>query len=91
MAMPRNARRLRLLAIALTSVSLTGLFVVNYMPVDQTEQRHATALSKTGPRGDAAYRAAWSDGRLTRTDMYEIREESGHDIDNWTDMSARTS
>jgi len=85
-----DARRVRLIAITLTSVSLTGLIAANYMPVSQTEQRHATTLSKTGPRGDAAYRAAWSDGRLTRTDMYEIREEAGHDIDNWADMSGRT-
>lgn len=85
-----DARRVRLVAITLTSVGLTGLIAASYMPVGQTEQRHAATLSKTGPRGDAAYRAAWSDGRLTRTDMYEIREESGHDIDNWTDMSGRT-
>lgn len=85
-----EVRRVRLIAITLTSVSLTGLIAASYMPVGQTEQRHAATLSKTGPRGDAAYRAAWSDGRLTRTDMYEIREEAGHDIDNWTDMSGRT-
>lgn len=85
-----SARRIGTIAIALTAVSLTAIFVVNYMPVDLTEQRHATTLSKTGPRGEAAYRAAWSDGRLTRADMYEIREESGQDIDNWTDMSGRT-
>jgi len=84
------ARRARIIAITLTSASLTGLLVVNYMPVGLTEQRHATALSKTGPRGEAAYRAAWSDGRLTRADMYEIREKSRHDIDDWTDMSGRT-
>lgn len=85
-----SARRTRTIAIALTAISLTAIFVANYMPVDLTEQRHATALSKTGPRGEAAYRAAWSDGSLTRADMHEIREEAGQDIDNWTDMSGRT-
>ena len=84
-------RKARLIAFAIASVSITGLFVVNFMPVSLTEQRHATTLSRSGPRGEAAYRAAWSDGRLTRADMYEIRAEAGHDIDNWTDMSGRTS
>ncbi|WP_139330296.1 MULTISPECIES: hypothetical protein [Sphingomonas] len=58
------------------------------MPVDLTEQRHAVTLSKTGPRGKAAFDAAWSDGRLTRMDMYRLREEAGRDIDAWVDMRA---
>ena len=52
------------------------------------EQRNAVTLSKTGPRGKAAFDAAWSDGRLTRIDMYRLREEAGRDIDAWVDMRA---
>ncbi|WP_242120238.1 hypothetical protein [Sphingomonas lacusdianchii] len=77
--------------IALASATVTGLFAIYYIPVGSSEERAATVLSKTGPQGQAAYRDAWSDGRLTRADMYEIRDASGHDIDNWVDMSGRTS
>ncbi len=71
------------LALAITAMCLAWVVVVIYVPVDQKEQRNAIALSKTGPRGQAAFRAAWSDGRLTRMDMYELREEAGHDVDTW--------
>ena len=70
-----HARTVRLAAIALTSAALTGLVAVYFIPVGPKEERAATVLSKTGPQGQAAYRAAWSDGRLTRADMYEIREK----------------
>ncbi|MDR6789144.1 hypothetical protein J2Y58_002515 [Sphingomonas sp. BE138] len=86
-----HGRTIRLTAIALTSAALTGVFAVYFIPVGPKEERAATVLSKTGPQGQAAYRAAWSDGRLTRADMYEIRDASGHEIDNWVDMSGRTS
>lgn len=82
---------IRLTAIALASATLTGLFAIYHTPVGPKEERAATVLSKTGPQGQAAYRDAWSDGRLTRADMYQIRDASGHDIDNWVDMSGRTS
>ena len=79
---PRN---LLLFPLSITAMSLAWLFVVEYMPVSQTEQRNAMRLSRTGPRGQAAYRAVWSDDRLTRADMNKIREEAGHDIDAWLD------
>lgn len=78
-----SAHSLQRLALAIAAMSLTWVLVVIYMPVDQTDQRNAIALSKTGPRGQAAFRAAWSDGRLTRMDMYELREAAGHDVDSW--------
>ena len=86
-----HKRTIRLTAIAFASATLTGLLAIYFIPVGPKEARAATVLSKTGPQGQAAYRAAWSDGRLTRADMYEIRDASGHDIDNWIDMSGRTS
>ena len=84
-----DTRRLLLPILATAGAGLAWLLIVTYMPVDQTEQRNAVTLSKTGPRGKAAFDAAWSDGRLTRIDMYRLREEAGRDIDAWVDMRAQ--
>lgn len=83
-----DTRRLLLPILATAGAGLAWLLIVTYMPVDLTEQRNAVTLSKTGPRGKAAFDAAWSDGRLTRIDMYRLREEAGRDIDAWVDMRA---
>jgi hypothetical protein len=46
------------------------------------EQGHdAVVLSRTGPLGAAAYRAAIADGQITRYDLLKIREASGRDLD----------
>lgn len=84
-----DARRMLLPVLAIAGVSLAWLAIVTYMPVDQVEQRNAVILSKAGPRGKAAFDAAWSDGRLTRIDMYRLRDEARHDIDAWIDMRAQ--
>ena len=82
-------RRLFLPILAVAGTCLAWFLIVTYMPVDQIEQRNAVTLSKTGPRGKAAFEAAWSDGRLTRIDMYRLRDEAGHDIDAWVDLRAQ--
>ena len=78
-----SPRSLLLLPVSIAAMGLAWLFVVEYMPVGQTEQRNAMKLSRTGPHGQAAYRAAWADDRLTRADMTKMREEAGRDIDTW--------
>ncbi|MBW6532612.1 hypothetical protein KZ820_17865 [Sphingomonas sp. RRHST34] len=55
----------------------------NLATVSLSEQRAAQVLAQAGPKGAAAYSAAWADGRLTRNDMRELREEAGRDIDAW--------
>lgn len=56
---------------------------VNFMPVSLTEERAAQVLGRAGPNSAAAYKAAWADGRLSRNDMHELREQAGRDIDAW--------
>ncbi|MGK6324622.1 hypothetical protein ACMGDM_16275 [Sphingomonas sp. DT-51] len=53
------------------------------LPVSLTEQRAAQVLARAGPNGAAAYKAAWNDGRLTRSDMIQLRDQAGRDVDAW--------
>lgn len=53
------------------------------LPVSLTEQRAAMVLARAGPNGAAAYKAAWNDGRLTRSDMIQLRDQAGRDVDAW--------
>lgn len=56
---------------------------VNLAPVSLSEEHAAQVLARAGPNGAAAYKAAWADGRLTRDDMRELRDQAGRDIDAW--------
>ena len=69
--------------LACACVAIAMWCFVNLAPVSLSEERAAQVLARAGPNGAAAYKAAWSDGRLTRTDMRELREQAGRDIDAW--------
>jgi N-acetylglutamate synthase/N-acetylornithine aminotransferase len=64
-------------AVALMGIGLAGM----YLPVDGMERHTAQVLSRTGPRGAAAYRSAISDGVLTADEMRRIRDASSVDLD----------
>lgn len=64
-------------AATLAVIGLAGM----YLPVGRDEESSAMVLSKTGPRGAAAYQTAISDGVLTASDMRQIRDASGVDLD----------
>lgn len=49
--------------------------------VDAKGAHDAVVLSRAGPLGAAAYRTAIADGRITRQELFEIREASGRDLD----------
>lgn len=57
-----------------------------YLPVGLEEQRAAKVLSGTGSRGAAAYREAIDDGRITRSEMQDLRNAAGSDVDHWPSM-----
>lgn len=65
--MPRIDKGALIFPVVAVTMDLACLFVVTYLPVGRTKERHAIARSRAGPRGQAAFNAAWSDGRLTRS------------------------
>lgn len=69
--------------LACACVAIAMWCFVNLAPVSLSEVQAAQVLARAGPNGAAAYKAAWADGRLTRHDMRELREEAGRDIDAW--------
>lgn len=69
--------------LACACVAIAMLCFVNLTPVSLSEERAAQVLARAGPHGAAAYKAAWADGRLTRNDMRDLREQAGRDIDAW--------
>ncbi|MBB3349431.1 hypothetical protein [Sphingomonas sp. BK069] len=82
--MPRSLTSSAVTTITCASVAALSLWAyAEFVPVDRSEQHAATVLARTGPRGAAAYRAAWSDGRLSPGDMRALREAAGRDIDSW--------
>ena len=82
--MARSLTSSAVMTIACASVAAGAIWgYAEFMPVDRSEQHAAMVLARTGSRGAAAYRAAWSDGRLTPSDMRALREAAGRDIDSW--------
>lgn len=75
--------------LACACVAIAMWCFVNLAPVSLSEEHAAQVLARAGPNGATAYKAAWADGRLTRTDMHELREQAGHDIDAWIAASRR--
>jgi hypothetical protein len=72
------------MTIACASVAAGVIWsYAEFVPVDRSEQHAAMVLARTGPHGAAAYGAAWSDGRLTPSDMRALRDAAGRDIDSW--------
>ena len=83
--MARSLTSSAVTTIGCVSVAALSLWAYGeFVPVDRSEQHAAMVLARTGPRGTAAYRAAWSDGRLSPSDMRALRDAAGRDIDSWT-------
>lgn len=80
--MDSSMHRPALVIASVTAVTLMGIGLAGmYLPVDGKESHAAQVLSRTGPRGAAAYRSAIADGVLTGDDMRKIRDASGVDLD----------
>lgn len=80
--MDSSMHRPALVIASVTAVTLMGIGLAGmYLPVDGKESHAAQVLSRTGPRGAAAYQNATSDGVLTADVMRKIREASGVDLD----------
>lgn len=86
---PQHYRSLYL-PLGMVAGAVLGLCYYCLAPIDPVSERDAVVLGRAGPRGARSYQDALRDGKITRPELYQLREAAGEDIDAYYGLHRTT-